>query len=182
MKTIRQLVVLVCSVFAFLSKAFAASANFYDLTIPLENQLGKAVHWKDLRGGYTVVSMFYTSCDYSCPLIFSQLKDLDTKLKAQKKQPAHYLLVTFDPDKDTVDKLKSTAKRFDVDDTRWQLVRTKEENVRRLSVLLGVKYKKLDNGHFAHSNSVILIDPTGKLVAQTEDLTSLESAFASHLK
>lgn len=53
---------------------------------------------------------------------------------------------------------------------RWVLLHGDEENVRELSMLLEVNYKKQRDGLYAHSNEIILLDKKGRIVTSTEGL------------
>ena len=47
---------------------------------------GRAVAWQDLRGKPRVVTMFYTSCRYVCPLVVDSLRAVERGLTAKRAQ------------------------------------------------------------------------------------------------
>ena len=69
--------------------AFAAPANkpaplprdsVYQLPLVLTDQAGHAADWRTRRGAPQVVAMFYTSCQYICPLIVDSGKAVEKSL------------------------------------------------------------------------------------------------------
>src|SRR5262245_18244820 len=75
--------------------------SLYQLDVPLTDQDGKAFRLPELRGQPLLVSMFYTSCEMVCPMIFETIKLTLAKAGAPARQGTRVLMVSFDPARDT---------------------------------------------------------------------------------
>src|SRR5206468_1864533 len=95
--------------------------SVYQLDVPLTDHRGHEFRWPELRGRPLLVSMFYTSCDMVCPMIFETIALTLAKAGAAG-QGTKVLMVSFDPARDTVPVLQkaAAAHRFD---ERWTLAR-----------------------------------------------------------
>jgi protein SCO1/2 len=80
------------------------------------------------------------------------------------------LLVSFDPERDTPQRLAELAALHGVDQNRWSLARASDEQVRELAAVLGLKYRRLDNGEFNHSSVISVLDADGTIQARVEGL------------
>jgi protein SCO1/2 len=86
----------------------------------------------------------------------------------------------MDPHHDTPDRLAAFAKDLRLDPERWTVLTGAPEDVRALSVLLGVSIQPLGNGEFAHGNVLTVLAPDGVTLERVEGLTSdLEPAIAA---
>ena len=91
------------------------------------------------------------------------------------------LMVSFDPERDTAQALKTFAKTNKVDDSRWLLTRAPENKVRELAAALGIRYRKLEGGTFSHSTVIALLDANGVIQAHTSTLSELDPDFMQKL-
>jgi protein SCO1/2 len=83
---------------------------------------------------------------------------------------------------DTNSVLKALAKKQEVDETRWRLVRTNESSVRELSAVLGISYRKLDDGNYNHASVLTLLDRNGVMVAKLDGLGSPTETILQAMK
>ena len=110
----------------------------------------------DRRGAPILVSMFYTSCQFVCPMLIETVRDIEAKLSAEEREHLTVLLVSIDPAHDSVEVLKRTADERHVDSARWTLARTDAATVRKLAAVLGIQYRALADGEINHTTAVIL--------------------------
>jgi len=122
-----------------------------------------------LRGGPVVVAMIYTSCQNACPLMVADMMKVKLALPEAVREQTRFLLVSFDPDRDTVPALHAYRERLGLDDT-WTLLRGAPGDVRELAMLLGVKYQRDAAGDYAHSNLLTVLNPEGEIAYQREGL------------
>ena len=61
-------------------------SSVYQLATPLVDQNGNSFLLAARRGQPMLVSMFYTSCQYTCPLLISALKHTEAKLTADERR------------------------------------------------------------------------------------------------
>jgi protein SCO1/2 len=149
--------------------------SVYQLPATLTDQDGRDFDLPSLRGGPVIASMFYTSCDMVCPMIFETARLTLEQLHAKGKH-VRMLMVSFDPARDTVDVLKKTAQQRSCD-SHWTLARADEQTVRKIAAVLGVQYRKLSNGEYNHSSQLILLDGDGRIAARTGKLGRADAAF-----
>ena len=80
-----------------------------------------------------------------------------------------FVLVSFDSENDRGPQLQSFVKEMQLDDN-WLILHGNTDDVRELSMLLEVKYKKQANGDFTHSSGITLLDTKGAIAAQIDGL------------
>ncbi|MEO8311865.1 MAG: SCO family protein [Caldimonas sp.] len=151
-------------------------SSVYQLKPPLTDQDGQAFELASLRGRLVLASMFYSSCQMVCPMIFETIKQTVAALPPADRDRVRVLMVSFDPARDTTVVLKRTAEAHGCG-SQWTLVRTDEANSRKVAALLGVQYRRLTDGEFNHSSSIQLLDPEGRIAARTNTLGAVDPAF-----
>lgn len=157
-------------------------ASLYRLPITLTDQNGRNFTLADQRGTPTVISMFYTSCQFTCPMLVQALQADEGKLSAAERARLKVLLVSFDPEHDTVAQLRKTAQAQGVDPTRWTLARADAASVRKLAALLGVQYRAVGKGDFNHTTQLVLLDGNGQIAARTGEVAGADAAFVKDIK
>jgi len=130
----------------------------------------KAVRWPELAGKPRLVAMLYTSCEHVCPLIVEHMQTVERRLDDTARARLHATLVSFDPERDTPARLAAYAEQKKLDRNRWTLLTGAPGDTRELAALLGVQYRKLPDGEFAHSNTITLLDAAGNIVYQRKRL------------
>ena len=146
------------------------SDSVLQLTNRFTDQDGRNFQLADRRGQAQVVSMFYSSCRFVCPLLIDSGLGVDHALTAAERAKLRVLLVSMDPVRDTVPVLKALASKRKLDLGRWTLARTEKDGVRKLAALLDIRYRQLADGEFNHTSVLILLDSQGRILARTEKL------------
>ncbi len=168
-----------------LAPAHAAAQNgnsIYALSVPLTDQNGRDFRLAELRGGPVLISMFYTSCEAVCPMIFETLRLTLARLPERERGAVRVVMVSFDPTRDTVAALKRTAQAHGVDDDRWTLARADEAAARQIAAVLGVQYRRLASGEFNHSSEIMLLDAEGRIVQRSAMLGAVDPALLQSLR
>lgn len=155
--------------------------SIYQLRPPLTDQDGHAFDLGSLRGQPVLASMFYSSCQMVCPMIFDTIRETVAKLPPPERERTRILMVSFDPVRDTVAVLKRAAEAHGCD-ARWTLARSDEANSRKVAAVLGVQYRRLTDGEFNHSSSIELLDSEGRIVSRTNTLGAVDPAFLKTLR
>ena len=190
---IRQAFAAACMVFCGLllvaaTSNAAASAtalpgdSVYQLSIPMLDQDGKAFDFASLRGKPRLITMFYTSCPYMCPLIIDTVRVTERELDESQRTKLAVMMVSFDAKRDDPSALKAQADKRKIDTSRWTLARTDAPNVRTLAAILGIQYRQLDDGEFNHSSVLILLDADGRIAARTETMGKTDPEFIAAIK
>ena len=156
--------------------------SVYQLKAQLTDQSGKTFAIAERRGHPVLVGMFYTSCQFVCPMLVEALRDTEAKLTPQELANLSVVLVTIDPVRDTVAVLKRTAQERELDPAHWTMARTDAKTTRKLAAVLGVQYRALPNGDFNHTTDLILLDRDGRIAGRTTQLGSADPAFVKQVK
>ena len=73
--------------------------SLYRLNPRLTDQDGKPFELASLQGGPVLVSMFYSSCEMVCPVLFETVAQTVKALPAPARDRIRILMVTFDPER-----------------------------------------------------------------------------------
>ena len=146
--------------------------SIYQLPLPLTDNNGQTRDWRTLRGKPHLVSMFYTSCQYICPLIVESGKAVERQLTPAQQKKLGVVLISMDPARDDPAALKKVAEQRKLDTTRWTLASPPAGEVRAVAGVLGIRYRLLADGEFNHSSALILVDANGRILARTEKIGS----------
>ncbi len=147
--------------------------SVYQLPVQLTDQDGLRFAWSSRRGKVQVVAMFYTSCQYICPLIVDSGKGVEKALDPAARARLGILLVSMDPKRDTPAALMSVMRKRKLDATRWTSASPAANDVRAVAGVLGVRYRALADGEFNHTSALVLLDAEGRILARTEQMGSI---------
>jgi len=163
--------------------AAALPANsVYQLPVALTDQQGRDFRLADRRGKPMLVSMFYSSCQFVCPMLVDTLRDTEAKLAPGERDQIAVLMVSIDPAHDTVAVLKQKADERAIAAPRWAMARTDAASVRKLAAVLGIQYRALADGEFNHTTALILLDAEGRIVGRSSQLGSADPAFVLNVR
>ena len=155
--------------------------SLYLLDSKWTSDVGKVVQLGVLRGRPQIVAMFFTHCEYACPITVSELKAIESKLPPDVLARVDFLLVSLDAKRDTPDELAAFRTKRELARERWTLLRSNEDDVRELAALLGVNYAQDSRGQFAHTNLITVLNTDGEVAFQhaglKQDLAPLLAAI-----
>jgi len=147
-------------------------ASIYQVESTWTSDFDKNVQLSQLRGKVQIVTMFFASCQFACPILVNDMKKIETGLTAAGVTNIGFVLVTIDPERDTTEALHAFRAQRRLDD-RWLLLRSSEpQDTLELAALLGIKYKKEASGQYAHSNIISVLDSNGEIVHQQVGLNT----------
>jgi len=152
--------------------------SIYDLPVTLATASGERVGLDTARGKPVLVSMFYASCAVACPLILSEVAQVLAELPPDVRAETRVLLVSFDPERDTPAKLRELAVERKLG-AQWTVAVANDADTRALAAVLGVKYRKLASGEFAHGSTILALDREGRPIARTDSLGQREGLLAA---
>lgn len=144
--------------------------SIYDLKVTFTDQQGNRASLDAFRGHPVLVTMFYARCGGACPILTTDLKRIDREVSPATHEKLRVLMVSFDAAHDTPEALSRMSHERGLDPARWKLAAAAEDAARELSAVLGIKYRKLDNGAYFHSSVITLLDEAGKPLVRTEGL------------
>ncbi|MDQ5978448.1 MAG: hypothetical protein QG602_1422 [Verrucomicrobiota bacterium] len=146
-----------------------SSESLYQLEVGFTDDRDRPFTLASLRGRPVVLTMFFASCGYACPLLLTDMQAIRAKLPAEIRDQAAFVLVSFDVARDTPAALAKYREERQLD-AQWTLLHGDDDAVRELAALLGVKFKLEADGQFAHSNLISILNPGGEVVHQRTGL------------
>lgn len=123
------------------------------------NQNGKTVTEKDYEGKIYVADFFFTTCTSICPKMTANLFDVQEAIKDNPK--VMLLSHTVFPENDNVAVLKAYAKKYDIDDKKWNLVTGDKKEIYTMArkSYLAVKLGKPEELYdMVHTENLVLVD------------------------
>lgn len=160
-----------------------ATASIYDLRVPLLDDTGAVRSLDTLRGHPVLITMFYGSCPVACPILTTDLKQLERQMPEAVRADVRILMVSFDAVRDTPASLARLKQERGLDNERWTLASAPDDEARELAGVLDIKYRKVDGGAFFHSSVIVLLDRQGRPQARIDgaggDVSGMLSALAS---
>ena len=163
------------------SKATGAitGKSLYQLDSTWTSDVGRRVKLEVFRGRPQVLAMFFTSCEFSCPIIVQGMKQIQESLPHELREQVDFVLVTFDTERDTPPVLHAYRRRQGLGVDHWTLLCGQRDDVRELAALLGISYQKDSRGQFAHSNVITVLNAEGEVAFQE---TGLNQAHEDMIK
>lgn len=159
-----------------------SGSSIFQLESNWTDQKGKVVSLSDLNGKSRLLVMLFTRCETACPLIVEDLKevakDLESASEAHKFEVSIFSLDSF---RETPDSLLAFAAKRKLP-ADWQLYTSNSNAVSELAAALGVRYKRLKNGDFLHSNVIYFLNSKGEVIAQKEGIKTPRGEFIKKVK
>jgi protein SCO1/2 len=140
----------------------------------LTNQDGKRISMKDYRGKVLALTFIYAQCplpDY-CIKMSTNFSDAANRIMAEPdaKDKFRLLSISFDPARDTPEKLRSyglgyLGKDAKPDFSVWTLAVGSDKEVRSIADFFGLRYEvdQSDKTQINHSLRTAIISPDGKV-------------------
>src|SRR5688572_23998063 len=131
------------------------------------NQMGDTVTWNNLKGKVVVADFFFTHCPTICPRLTMNMKRLQESItNAQRggdktNRYIHFLSFSIDPERDSIEKLKAWADRFQINPEKWWLLTGEKKSIYDMAIKemkVGVEDGKGVDTNFFHTDHFVLID------------------------
>ena len=139
--------------------------SLYQLDSSWTNDANASLKLAALRGKLQVVSMFFASCQFTCPVLVNDMRRIEAALPENMRTNVGFVLVSFDTERDTPEALAAYRKIHGLP-SNWTLLRGAPDDVLEFAALLGIKFKKDLRGQFAHSNVITVLDGDGEITRQ----------------
>ena len=127
------------------------------------NQDSVAVTNKNYKGKIWIAEFFFATCPTICPVMNSQLKNLN-KETAAVSEHIQFLSFTINPNNDTPKVLKAYRKKHGITAKNWDFLTGDEAETHRLGIENFQTFAGRDDeaeGGYAHSGSFTLVDKEG---------------------
>jgi len=127
---------------------------------------GNAVRLADYRGKPLIVSLVYTSCYHTCPVMTRYLKGMvEVAREAVGDDGFSVVTVGFDTPADTPERMRAFASQQGVELPGWDFLSTDAETIARLTSELGFIFFPSPKG-FDHLAQTTLLDGDGRVYRQ----------------
>jgi protein SCO1/2 len=139
----------------------------------LHNQDGRTIHLDQFRGRELLVTFIYTRCPLPnfCPRVTHNFADINRQLAANTAlyNKTHLLCVSFDPDKDTPERLRAYGATYigsDAKDafTHWDFAVPEKPVLSKMAEYFDVGITQAADNSITHTLSTTLIGRDGKVV------------------
>jgi len=131
------------------------------------NQLGDTISWKNIDNEIVVADFFFTHCPTICVPKTKNIKRLQesihntTKAGVRKPDFIRFLSFSIDPERDSVERLKGWADRFQINPENWWLLTGDKQAIYDMAIkemkVIAEDGKGVDES-FIHSDRLVLID------------------------
>jgi len=125
---------------------------------------GSTCRLSDLAGRPVVISMFFCSCQGICLITKDDMKAIEASLPSAVREHTTFVLVTLDPEHDTLGVLREYREEYGLSTRRWKLLRGSAAATSALAAQLGIGYGRDDSGRFKHASRISVLDSTGHIV------------------
>ncbi len=124
------------------------------------------------QGKITLMTMVFTHCPDICPMTTHNMNLVEQKLPYEIKDDVKFVLISFDPNRDTPSVLKKYAELREYDLNRWSLLSGDDQNTKEVMLKFDVKAiftdsTYSDDGNLSynviHTDRISLIDKNGRL-------------------
>ncbi len=117
----------------------------------------------NLKGKPYVAYFFFTSCPSICPRMTQAAKRVQMALNKYRDK-FNIVAFSIDPDRDSTEKLRKYAEKYQIDLSNWHFLRGEEQKINYIGkkgFYLGISKDKNEPGGYLHSEKMVLIDRNG---------------------
>lgn len=115
-----------------------------------------------MKDKWTIVFFGFTNCPDICPTTLAILNDTYSKMKDSEKEKIQIVMISLDPERDTVEALAEYVPYFN---ETFIGVTGNKHLIRRLTAEINIAYNKVplegDDYTVDHSTQLVLINPKG---------------------
>ncbi|MDB6101230.1 MAG: hypothetical protein JWO52_1229 [Gammaproteobacteria bacterium] len=148
-----------------------SSQSLYQLESVWTTDHDKTLRLVELQGRYTVLSLIFTRCSGTCPLLVKELQEFGASLPLDIRNTTRFVAITIDP-ADTSETLLQYRHEMRLDEQQWMLLRGTPMAVREIAAVLGFNYTQAggqtDDSQFSHSDLLTLLNPRGEIILQRQ--------------
>lgn len=154
----------------------------------LTNQTGQRVTWDSLKGKIIIADFFFTHCPTICPRLTRNMKRLAASINNgnrvgdQSNKLVHFLSFSIDPERDSVERLKYWADKYQINPEQWWLLTGDKKMIYNL-IIHEMKIPVEDgmgvDTNFMHTDHFVLIDSNRYVRGYYHGLDSVSLASLS---
>lgn len=125
------------------------------------NQFGEKVSQSDYDDRIYIVDFIFTTCPGICPIMSTQMSQLQFKLDKPGLKEVPFISYTVNPANDSAEVLLAYGKEHGADFNRWTFLTGEKQKIYELGVygyMVSTQEDALAEGGFLHSEKFILVD------------------------
>jgi protein SCO1/2 len=130
------------------------------------NELGQVIHLADFKGQALALTFIFTRCPFPnfCPRMSGNFADAYKRLSVAPDAPKNWRLlsISFDPEHDRPEVLKSYAKRYAYETNHWSFVTGALIDIDAITEQFGLMFPREGAG-FNHNLRTVVVDAQGKV-------------------
>ena len=133
-------------------------------TVTLVTHADSTLEMSELQGKAVIITFLYTACPLPefCPLMARNLAQIQPQVREEYGSKVHLLAVSFDPENDTPEVLRSYAGRYTSDLSNWTFATGDSTEIRDFANRFGVYYRP-GEGEIMHNLTTAVITPEGRV-------------------
>ena len=130
------------------------------------NELGQVIHLADFKGQALAFTFIFTRCPFPnfCPRMSSNFADAYKRLSSAPDGPKNWRLlsISFDPEHDRPELLRSYAKRYEYDTNHWSFATGALIDIDAITEQFGLMFPREGAG-FNHNLRTVVVDAQRKV-------------------
>ncbi|RDY88944.1 SCO family protein [Bacillus amyloliquefaciens] len=168
MKIMKSFAAVFCLLFlcACGGKTIKDPLNYQIEPFSYQNQDGKTVSLKSLKGKVWIADFVFTNCKTVCPPMTAHMTELQKKLKAENLD-VRIVSFSVDPENDTPKQLKAFASKYPLSLRNWDFLTgysQKDIEDFALNSFKAIVKKPEGEDQVIHKTSFYLVGPEGKVL------------------
>lgn len=127
---------------------------------------GSEVSVANTNGKARLVYFYFSHCPNVCQPTNYLLSQVQENLQKHGEIGERTALfsITFDPDRDTTERLIEYSGKYNADLNHWYFLRGEKTYSRDIAKQYGIAVQEIDGGEdFAHTNAIVLVDKDGNV-------------------
>ena len=137
-------------------------ASYTGTAFNLKDVNNELITEKSFQKPLTAIFFGFTNCPDVCPTTLATLNETYSKLKDSEKENLQIIMVSLDPERDTVDKLDQYMPYFNAE---FVGVTGNKHFIKRFTAEINIAYNQVplggDDYTVDHSSQIVLVNPNG---------------------
>ncbi|MDQ6630843.1 MAG: SCO family protein [Verrucomicrobiota bacterium] len=130
------------------------------------NELGQSVNLSQFKGNAIAFTFIFTTCPFPnfCPRMSSNFAETQKKLSEIKNSPTnwHLFSISFDPEKDVPEVLKTYAQKYKYDPRHWSFLTGELIDITAIAQQFGQTFWR-EGESINHNLRTVVIDASGRV-------------------
>jgi protein SCO1 len=143
---------------------FDPGVQHYIPEFSFTDHLGRNIGSEEMKGKFTIVDFFFTSCPSICPVMSLEMERVQDAFRNEEK--VQIFSISIDPEFDTTEVLENYADKHSAQKDKWFFLTGNKEATYRLArcgFILPTIDGKGEPEDFIHSDKFVLVDGSGRI-------------------